>query len=166
MKKKIVIADDNLNCSKNISKALQNNLKDIEISGIALDGEETLKMVSLYNPDFLILDLNLPKKSGLQVLKELRPEDNCRTKIIIISGENSMINQINLINYIQISNILIKPFKISILCQIIKTQEVLNNQQIFFYIDDFLHKFNFNFTSIFYNYLKLCIYKSLKGNFF
>lgn len=39
---------------------------------VASDGEEGLKKVEEEKPDFILLDLVMPKLSGIQVLKELK----------------------------------------------------------------------------------------------
>src|SRR5919202_6849611 len=40
----------------------------------AADGDEALALLREYRPDVLILDLMLPRRSGLEVLSELREE--------------------------------------------------------------------------------------------
>lgn len=44
---------------------------------IAYDGEQALRMLSefRFKPDFIILDLNLPKFSGLQILERYRARE-------------------------------------------------------------------------------------------
>ncbi|MGC2661169.1 MAG: response regulator [Bryobacteraceae bacterium] len=58
------------------------------------DGDEALaylrreeKYSAHPRPDIIFLDLHLPKKSGLQVLKELKSNDNLKlTPVVVISG--------------------------------------------------------------------------------
>ncbi len=45
------------------------------------DGKNGLEHV---NPGIVLLDLNLPHKSGLEVLKWIRQESSCKTLIVII----------------------------------------------------------------------------------
>ena len=51
----------------------------------AIDGEEALTKFNKLSPDLLLLDLNLPKKSGLEIIKKIR-DQNQNVKIIIVSG--------------------------------------------------------------------------------
>mgnify|MGYP001608796734 FL=1 len=69
MKKKILIIEDEAH--------LQDVFKEIfESEGyeyvFAYDGETGIKMAENESPDFIILDLILPKKDGFEVLQELK----------------------------------------------------------------------------------------------
>jgi two-component system, NarL family, nitrate/nitrite response regulator NarL len=66
----IVISDDHALFREGLRKLLEAE-PGIRIVGEALDGEETLKVVRQLKPHVLLLDLSLPKLSGLQVLAEL-----------------------------------------------------------------------------------------------
>ena len=60
------------------------------------DGEEALaylrrkeKYADRPHPDLILLDLHLPKKSGLEVLKELKDSPTLKTTpVIVVSGSN------------------------------------------------------------------------------
>ena len=54
----------------------------------ALDGEEGLRMALSEEPDLVILDLKMPKMSGLQVLRTLR-ELQCPVPVIVITAYGS-----------------------------------------------------------------------------
>ena len=72
---------------------------------------------------------------------------------------------INNVNYSMIKNIFIKPFDYEILCSSIdklcKISSKKNNENI---IDEVLHEFCFNFSSLFYQYLIQCIEKEINSN--
>ena len=57
----------------------------VEIVGEASDGEEAIKLLSELKPDVILLDLVLPLKSGLDVLKEISLISPL-TKIIVVSS--------------------------------------------------------------------------------
>jgi len=69
MKEKILIVEDNPLNMRLIEMTLR--LKGYELLK-ATDGEEALNMAIREKPDLIIMDLNLPKVSGLEVTKELR----------------------------------------------------------------------------------------------
>jgi PAS domain S-box-containing protein len=54
----------------------------------ALNGEEGLRMALTEEPDLVILDLRMPKMSGLQVLQALR-EQQCPIPVIVITAYGS-----------------------------------------------------------------------------
>ena len=66
----IVISDDNALFREGLRKLLEAE-PGIQIVGEAVDGEETVKVVHQLKPHVLLLDLSLPKLSGLEVLAEL-----------------------------------------------------------------------------------------------
>lgn len=47
---------------------------DINVLASCSDGEQALQTVINYQPDILILDLKMPRKNGLEVLRELQQE--------------------------------------------------------------------------------------------
>jgi len=48
--------------------------KEFTVVARCLDGEETLKAVRKYKPEILVLDIRMPGKDGLSVLREMRKE--------------------------------------------------------------------------------------------
>ena len=45
----------------------------IEVVGDAADGEEAVRLILERRPDVVLLDLRLPKLSGIEVMKSVRP---------------------------------------------------------------------------------------------
>jgi DNA-binding NarL/FixJ family response regulator len=73
---RVLIADDSTPIRERIIKLLS-ILSDVEIVGEAIDGIETAVLAHKTQPDVVILDLHMPKLSGLEILprlKELDPE--------------------------------------------------------------------------------------------
>ena len=66
----VVISDDHALFREGLRKLLEAE-PGIRVVGEAVDGEETLKVVRQLKPHVLLLDLSLPKLSGLEVLAEL-----------------------------------------------------------------------------------------------
>jgi response regulator of citrate/malate metabolism len=75
----------------------------------AQDGEEAMKLLADIQPDILILDLVLPKKNGIDVLRDL-PTVSAHTKTIVISSleDENIITQAKALGAIVY---LLKPFK-------------------------------------------------------
>jgi CheY-like chemotaxis protein len=54
---------------------------------VAADGEQALDMIQSSNPDLVLLDLNLPKIDGIEVLKRIRAQSSFLTlPVIVFSG--------------------------------------------------------------------------------
>ena len=67
----ILIVDDHALLRQGIKKVLDLE-SDLSVIGEAGDGEEAIAMALQLRPDIVLLDVNMPKKNGLQVTKELR----------------------------------------------------------------------------------------------
>jgi DNA-binding NarL/FixJ family response regulator len=80
---KVMIADDHKLFRRGMV-AILNQCDDIELVGEAGDGDEAIKLAQIREPDVLLLDLNMPIKTGYEVLRELRAV-NSKCKIIVVS---------------------------------------------------------------------------------
>ena len=80
---KIVIADDHSIIREGIKSVLSNH-PQYEVSGEASNGEEALELVRKFKPDVLLLDISMPKVSGLDILTSVK-NSSAKTKIIMIT---------------------------------------------------------------------------------
>ncbi len=62
------------------------------------------------DPDLILLDLNLPKKNGLEVLKELRANDNLKHIPTIILSSSTSPEDIDMAYYLGANMYLHKPW--------------------------------------------------------
>lgn len=58
---------------------------DITVAGEACDGNEALSMAHAVRPDLVLLDIALPGKNGLEVLKDLKAEMP-EVKVLVLSA--------------------------------------------------------------------------------
>ena len=80
-KTKVLIIEDD----QRINKVYMAKLRVEEITTItALDGEEGLRKVYSEKPDLILLDLMLPKKSGFEILKEIKLDPEVKDIPVII----------------------------------------------------------------------------------
>ena len=87
MKSKIVIAEDQTIVRKGLRSLLESE-EHIEVVAEAGDGIETIKCVEQHSPDLVLLDLAMPKMSGLSALKDIK-ERFVKTKILVLTFHSS-----------------------------------------------------------------------------
>jgi CheY-like chemotaxis protein len=82
--KTILVVDD----EPNVREYLAALLKDAGFQVVtAVDGEEALKLIKEKKPDFISLDLIMPKKSGHKLLYELRKDrELSRIPVLIVTA--------------------------------------------------------------------------------
>lgn len=68
---KIVIADDNHDCCTMLNDFLSTQ-DEIEVVGIAYDGDEALSLIEEVHPDVVLLDVFMPYTDGIGVLKKVK----------------------------------------------------------------------------------------------
>lgn len=83
---KLLLVEDEEMLSKSIAKGLGMLGYAVDC---AYDGEEALYLYELNQYDLMILDLNLPKLDGMEVLKRIRCHDE-EFRILILSARNSL----------------------------------------------------------------------------
>jgi len=90
--KKILIIED----EQAIADAMQIGLTEAGYEAItAYDGEEGLNKAKEIIPDLILLDLMLPKKDGITVLKELREFEKTNEVPVLILSQLSDTNKIS-----------------------------------------------------------------------
>jgi DNA-binding response OmpR family regulator len=86
MKKILIIEDDQI-----VANVYRNKLavEDYQTEA-ALDGESGLKLMRTFQPDAIVIDLMLPKMSGVEVIREIRGEaEFSKVPIIVLSNTYS-----------------------------------------------------------------------------
>ena len=88
----VVIADDNRLVLDGLSAFLERD--GMQVIGCALDGFEAVEVTRELDPDLLLLDINMPRWNGLQVLQALK-EGGARTRIILLTAHDDpqLVNQ-------------------------------------------------------------------------
>ncbi|QRK06957.1 response regulator transcription factor [Archangium violaceum] len=70
---RVFVVEDQTRILKNQLRLLENH-QDIEIVGTALSGEAALEEVARATPDVLLLDLGLPRMSGIDVTRHVKAQ--------------------------------------------------------------------------------------------
>lgn len=141
----VMIADDNLDLNNLCCNILSKD-KDIQIISSTLDGESTLKDYMQLKPDVLLLDLDLPKMNGIDIINNICLDETEKKKnnIIIISGNTEL--RYNLFNTSKIFRIMPKPVDFNDVISTIKEIATENNYIpiVEKEIRNFLFSLNFN----------------------
>lgn len=67
---RVVLVDDQTMIRQGLGYVIQMQ-SDMEVIGEASDGEEAVELVSSITPDVVLMDVQMPKKSGIQATKEI-----------------------------------------------------------------------------------------------
>jgi two-component system response regulator DegU len=79
----ILIADDHAMLRQGIKQILELE-SDIAVVAQASNGEEAIKLARDYEPDVILMDINMPGTNGLQAIKEIKQEKPS-SKIIVLT---------------------------------------------------------------------------------
>ncbi len=85
---KIMLADDHLLMREGIRNLLEFD-GTIKVVEEASDGEECIEKIKVSEPEVLLLDINMPKKNGIEVLKIIKDE-KIDVKVLILTVHNEI----------------------------------------------------------------------------
>lgn len=88
---KLLIIEDEISLNKVLVKVLKNHGYTIDS---AFDGEQAVDLYYENNYDLVILDLNLPKLDGMEVLKAIR-EESVEVPVLILSARSNIYDKIH-----------------------------------------------------------------------
>lgn len=82
---RVLIADDAADMAARIAEALEEH--GMVIVGRASDGEAALRLAQETQPDVALLDVNMPRLSGLEVARALT-SGGCRSLLLMMSSHD------------------------------------------------------------------------------
>lgn len=80
---KIVIADDHPIFRSGLKQIIEED-ENIEIIGEASDGEKALQLIYNLQPEIAVLDVDMPERNGLEVVKEIK-KSGTKTSVIFLT---------------------------------------------------------------------------------
>lgn len=81
---RVLIADDSALVRQLLADRL-GDLSDVEVVGVAVDGAEAVDQAVTVRPEVVLLDLQMPRMSGLQALRTIR-ERAPEVRIIVLTN--------------------------------------------------------------------------------
>lgn len=85
---KIMIADDHSMIREGLKSLLELE-GDIQVVAEAEDGVDCLEKLKSCTPDVLLLDINMPRKNGLEVLQTLKSSKS-KVKVLVLTVHNEV----------------------------------------------------------------------------
>jgi len=82
---RVLLVDDHAIFRQGLRALLETKDSNVEVIGEAEDGLEALALTAKKAPDLVVMDIYMPKLSGLQATKQIR-ERFPKTKVIILSS--------------------------------------------------------------------------------
>jgi len=102
---KILIVEDEHKIANSLKKGFE---QESFICDVAYDGESGYDLASSEEYDLIVLDIMLPKKNGISILRDLR-RDGIHTPILMLTAKGEMDNKLEGFNS-GADDYLVKPF--------------------------------------------------------
>jgi PAS domain S-box-containing protein len=78
--KRILVADDNVDSATSLAMILRKNGNEVKI---AHNGVECLELAERFRPEFILLDIGMPKMNGYEAARKIREKDWGRDVVLI-----------------------------------------------------------------------------------
>jgi two-component system response regulator NreC len=90
---KVIIADDHAIVRAGL-RTLITTENDLELLGEATGGLEAIEKVHQFSPDVLVLDISMPDKDGIEVIRSLKEEgSNCAILILTVHEDDALLRE-------------------------------------------------------------------------
>jgi DNA-binding NarL/FixJ family response regulator len=81
---RVLIVDDDAIFTRAMMTSLTKDGR-IEVVGTAANGQEALEISNALQPDVMLLDLNMPRLDGYEVIRQIKEQEH-RPAIIVLTG--------------------------------------------------------------------------------
>lgn len=89
----VLIADDHPLLRKGLRSVIEDD-RDLDIVGEAVDGDEALRLITELTPQVIVLDLDMPRRGGFEVVREMRARQLAGAVIVLtMHGEADLLNE-------------------------------------------------------------------------
>jgi DNA-binding response OmpR family regulator len=119
VKRRILLVDDDAEIIDAMRFALES--KGYQIL-VARDGNQGLAMAEVENPDLIILDMMMPKRSGFLVLEKLRLALKSDVKVIMVTANEGTRHRDYAVDQLRVDDYLRKPFAMDKLLDAVQRQ--------------------------------------------
>lgn len=113
---RILIVDNNVELCQALKQYFDHQ-QDLEVAGIAHDGEDALAQIEALEPDVMLLDITMPYLDGLGVLERMQSlKVKTKPKVVVITafGTDNLQGRLMALGA---HYFMVKPFRVEILAQ-------------------------------------------------
>lgn len=128
-KPRILLVEDNPGDIRLTQEALKESQMDIHLD-VVTDGEQAVdflfkrgKFTDSIRPHLILLDLNLPKKNGIEVLKEIKVDDSLKKIPVIVLTTSDADHDINKAYSLHANCYILKPVDFDDFARVIRLVE-------------------------------------------
>lgn len=115
-RKEILLIEDSNSDSRLVLQALDKNIRRKRVV-TSMDGDQAMaylkKLKADPKPDLILLDLNLPKKTGFQVLTECKSDANLKRIPVVIFTTSQAASDIKRCYELGANSFITKPFDLN-----------------------------------------------------
>ena len=158
----VVIAEDNETVSIHLLNVI-NSTKEVYALSILNNGMDVYKTLKELKPSILVLDLKLPGKDGIEILKEIENDSDLDVRVVVYSGAPEYITKI--IGFKSVDMFFDKMHSCEeIGMEVIRIARNISDQKLEKRIKNSLIKIGFKPEHKGTKYIKECIKISIKEN--
>ena len=106
---RVLIADDETSACNNMIRCIDWDKYGIQIVGVAADGLSAYQMILELHPDLVLIDIEMPGMSGIEVIEKVNSKMPYRPSFIIISGYSDFAYAQQAVE-LDVDQYLLKPF--------------------------------------------------------
>ncbi|WP_298936945.1 response regulator [uncultured Ruegeria sp.] len=107
MSRKVLLIEDEPNIAEAIRFLLTREGWQVQTHG---DGADALQVIRAANPDLVILDVMLPGKSGMDILRDLREQDGMQSLPVLMLTARGQSRDREMAENAGVSRFMTKPF--------------------------------------------------------
>lgn len=90
---RVIIADDHAIVRAGLRTLISSEI-DLELVGEATGGLEAIEKVHQFSPDVLVLDISMPDKDGIEVIRYLKHEGNtCAILVLTVHEDDALLRE-------------------------------------------------------------------------
>ena len=116
----ILVIEDEALLAKSIARTLRRQGHRVETGG---DGDSALRLWREFQPDLMLLDLNMSKVDGREVLRQMREDPELRQTVVIVLTTSRQEEDIVRTYDLGVNSFITKPLDLAQFFRVVKTLE-------------------------------------------